>query len=382
MAGDMTSESFASPLREVMETQTYELNMGPQHPATHGVYRAILQLDGERVVSMESVLGYLHRGIEKWAEYRTWTQATPIFDRLDYVGAVLNCHGYVGAVEKLLNLEVPKRAQYIRVILDELQRLANHLLWLGTHALDIGAQSMLFYGIREREAILDLFEAMLGQRLLQNAYPIGGVRFDFPKGWVPVCNRVLAELPNKIDDYETLLTGNRIWVQRTKGVGLISAKEATALSLSGPTLRGSGVNFDVRKAMPYSSYEDFDFEVPLGQNGDVFDRYMCRVREMRQSLRIIRQALDGMPAEGELKGKVGRIIRPPAGEAYYTVEAAKGQLGYYLVSDGGDKPFRLHIKSPSFVNLQGIETMCRGGLIADVVANIGSLDIVLGEVDR
>lgn len=381
MDGEPNREEFTSPLREVMESSLYELNMGPQHPATHGVYRALVRLDGERVLGMESIIGYLHRGIEKWAEARTWTQATPIFDRLDYVGAVLNCHGYVGAVEKLLNLEVPKKAQYIRVVLDELQRIANHLLWLGTHALDIGAQSMLFYGIREREAILDLFEAMLGQRLLQNAYPIGGVRFDFPKGWVPVCRKFLEELPTKIDDYETLLTGNRIWVQRTKGVGVISGKDAIAFGLSGPTLRGSGVYFDVRKTIPYSSYEDFDFEVPLGTNGDVFDRYLCRVREMRQSLRIIRQALDGMP-EGDLKGKVGRIIRPPAGEAYFSVEAAKGQLGFYLVSDGGEKPWRLHIKSPSFINLQGIETMCRGGLIADVVAVIGSLDIVLGEVDR
>jgi NADH-quinone oxidoreductase subunit D len=381
MSGDVKAETFESPLQEVLETREVELNMGPQHPATHGVYRALVKLDGERVVALESIIGYLHRGIEKWAEYRTWQQATPIFDRLDYVGAILNCHGYVGAVEKLLGVEVPKKAQYIRVVLDELQRIANHLLWLATHALDVGAQTMLFYGIREREPILDLFEAMLGQRLLPNAYPIGGVRFDFPKGWVPVCRKLLAELPKKVDDYETLLTGNRIWVQRTKGVGVISAKDAVALSLSGPTLRGSGVYFDVRKAMPYSSYEDFDFEVPLGQNGDVFDRYLCRVREMRQSLRIIQQALDGMP-EGELKGKVGKIIRPPVGEAYYSVEAAKGQLGYYIVSDGADKPWRLHVRSPSFLNLQGIETMSKGGLIADVVAVIGSLDIVLGEVDR
>jgi NADH-quinone oxidoreductase subunit D len=370
-----------SPLREVLESREVELNLGPQHPATHGVYRAIVRLDGEKVVGIKSVIGYLHRGIEKWAEYRTWTQATPIFDRLDYLGAVLNCHGYVGAVEKLLGVEVPKKAQYIRVVLDELQRIASHLLWLGTHGLDVGAQSVLFYAVREREAIMDLFEAMLGQRLLPNAYPIGGVRFDFPRGWVPVCRKFLAEFPKKVDDYETLLTTNRIWVQRTKGVGVVSAEEAVALSLSGPTLRGSGVNFDVRKAIPYSSYEDFDFEVPLGQNGDVYDRYLCRIREMRQSVRIIQQALDGMP-EGELKGKVGRIIRPPMGEAYFTVEAAKGQLGYYIVSDGAEKPWRVHVRAPSFINLQGMETMCKGGLIADVVAVIGSIDIVLGEVDR
>jgi len=381
MAADRTDLSVTSPLREVLESREVELNLGPQHPATHGVYRAIVRLDGEKVVGIKSVIGYLHRGIEKWAEYRTWTQATPIFDRLDYLGAVLNCHGYVGAVEKILGVEVPKKAQYIRVVLDELQRIASHLLWLGTHGLDVGAQSVLFYAVREREAIMDLFEAMLGQRLLPNAYPIGGVRFDFPRGWVPVCRKFLAEFPKKVDDYETLLTTNRIWVQRTKGVGVVSAEEAVALSLSGPTLRGSGVNFDVRKAIPYSSYEDFDFEVPLGQNGDVYDRYLCRIREMRQSVRIIQQALDGMP-EGELKGKVGRIIRPPMGEAYFTVEAAKGQLGYYIVSDGAEKPWRVHVRAPSFINLQGMETMCKGGLIADVVAVIGSIDIVLGEVDR
>jgi len=378
---DTLSAAATSPLREVMETREFTLNMGPQHPATHGVYRAVVKLDGERVLAMDSHLGYLHRGIEKWAEARTWTQATPIFDRLDYVGAILNCHGYVGAVEKLLGVEVPKKAQYIRVALDELQRIANHLLWLATHALDIGAQSVLFYGIRDREPILDLFEAMLGQRLLQNAYPIGGVRHDFPKGWVDVCRNIVKELPHRLDEYEGLLTGNRIWRQRLIGVGIVSATDAIDLGLSGPTLRGSGVNFDVRKAIPYSSYEEFDFEIPLGTNGDVFDRYLCRVREMRQSLRIIAQALDGMP-EGELKGKVGKIIRPPVGEAYFSVEAAKGQLGYYIVSDGGDKPYRVHVKSPSFINLQSIETMCKGGLVADVVANIGSLDIVLGEVDR
>ncbi|MGC8763487.1 MAG: NADH-quinone oxidoreductase subunit D [Acidobacteriota bacterium] len=381
MAAERTDLSVTSPLREVLESREVELNLGPQHPATHGVYRAIVRLDGEKVVGLKSVVGYLHRGIEKWAEYRTWTQATPIFDRLDYLGAVLNCHGYVGAVEKLLGVEVPKKAQYIRVVLDELQRIASHLLWLGTHGLDVGAQSVLFYAVREREAIMDLFEAMLGQRLLPNAFPIGGVRFDFPRGWVPVCRKFLKEFPKKVDDYETLLTTNRIWVQRTKGVGVISPREAVALSLSGPTLRGSGVNFDVRKAIPYSSYEDFDFEVPLGQNGDVYDRYLCRIREMRQSVRIIEQALDGMP-EGELKGKVSRIIRPPMGEAYFTVEAAKGQLGYYIVSDGGEKPWRVHVRAPSFINLQGMETMCKGGLIADVVAVIGSIDIVLGEVDR
>jgi len=368
-------------LREILETQEIELNMGPQHPATHGVYRAILTLDGERIVGLNSVIGYLHRGIEKWAEYRTYKQATPIFDRLDYLSAVINCHGYVGAVEKLLGVEVPKKAEYIRVICDELQRIASHLIWLGTHALDIGAMSVLFYAVREREPVVDLLEAQLGQRLLYNAYPIGGVRLDFPKGWVEVCRKFLKVLKGKIDDYEELLTGNRIWRQRTIGVGYISKEDAIAWGLSGPTLRASNVYFDVRKSIPYSAYADFDFEIPLGQNGDVYDRYLCRVKEMRQSVRIIEQALDGMP-EGELKAKVSPIIRPPVGEAYFTIEGSKGQLGFYIISDGKEKPYRVHIKSPSFINLQGLDVMSKHQLIADMVALIGSIDIVLGEVDR
>jgi NADH-quinone oxidoreductase subunit D len=368
-------------LREILETQEIELNMGPQHPATHGVYRAILTLDGERIVGLNSVIGYLHRGIEKWAEYRSYKQATPIFDRLDYLSAVINCHGYVGAVEKLLGVEVPKKAEYIRVICDELQRIASHLIWLGTHALDIGAMSVLFYAVREREPVVDLLEAQLGQRLLYNAYPIGGVRLDFPKGWVEVCRKFLKVLKGKIDDYEELLTGNRIWRQRTIGVGYISKEDAIAWGLSGPTLRASNVYFDVRKSIPYSAYADFDFEIPLGQNGDVYDRYLCRVKEMRQSVRIIEQALDGMP-EGELKAKVSPIIRPPVGEAYFTVEGSKGQLGFYIISDGKEKPYRVHIKSPSFINLQGLDVMSKHQLIADMVALIGSIDIVLGEVDR
>ncbi len=381
MATENSRTAATDPLRKALETKRVELNFGPQHPATHGVYRAVLQLDGERVVGVESIIGYLHRGIEKWSEARTYPQCVPIYDRLDYVGAVLNSHGFVNAVEKLLGVEVPKRAQYIRVILDELQRIANHLLWLGTHALDLGAMTVLFYALREREVIMDLFEAMLGQRLLQNAYPIGGIRLDFPKGWERICRNFIAEFPNRVDEYERLLSENRIWKQRTVGVGVISAEDAIDLGLSGPTLRGSGVYFDVRKAMPYSSYEDFDFEVPLGENGDVYDRYMVRVREMRQSVRIIQQALDGLP-EGDLMAKVSRIIRPPAGEVFASVEGTKGQLGFYIVSDGTTNPWRVHVRAPSFVNLQGLETMCADGLVADVVSNIGSLDIVLGEVDR
>jgi len=381
MPNEALTPKVEAPLRKALESKEMELNMGPQHPATHGVFRAILSLDGEKVVGIEPVIGYLHRGIEKWAEFRTYQQAAPIFDRLDYVGAVINSHAYVQAVEKLLQVEIPKKAQYIRVVLDELQRIANHLLWLGTHALDLGAMTVLFYCLREREVIMDLFEAMLGQRLLPNAYPIGGVRFDFPRNWEKVCRDFLERFPRLVDDYEKLLSENRIWKQRTRGIGIVTPEEAIDLGLSGPTLRGSGVNFDVRKAMPYSSYEDFDFEVPLGTRGDVYDRYMCRVREMRQSTRIVSQALDGMP-EGELKAKMSKIIKPKAGEAYACVEGTKGQLGFYIVSDGSKQPWRVHVRAPSFVNLQGLETMVMGELVADVVANIGSLDIVLGEVDR
>ncbi len=377
----MAPENIDSPLRDSLENRIMELNMGPQHPATHGVYRAVLKLDGERIVGLDSVIGYLHRGMEKWCEYRTYTQCTPIFDRLDYLCANINVHGYVGCIEKMLGVEIPKRAQYIRVILDELNRIASHLIWLGTHALDVGAMTMLFYPLREREVIMDLFEGMTGSRLTPNAYPFGGVRWEFPTGWEKACRKFLKELPGRIEDYEGLLTQNRMWVQRTKNVGVISAEDAVDLGLTGPPLRASNVYFDVRKAMPYGSYQDFDFEIPLGENGDVYDRYVCRIQEMYQSIRIIQQALDGLP-EGDLKGKVSKIVKPPAGEAYYTVEGAKGQVGYYIVSDGGKNPYRLHVRSPSFINLQGLETMCKGDLVADLVAVIGSLDIVLGEIDR
>lgn len=368
-------------LKSTLKTKEVELNFGPQHPATHGVLRVILKLDGERVVDSDPVIGYLHRGIEKWSEFRTYPKAVPIYDRLDYISAVLNCEGFVETVEKLMGIEIPKRAQYIRVILSELNRIASHLFWLGTHALDIGAMGIFFYALREREAIMDLFEAMIGQRLLPNAFPIGGVRLDFPKGWIESCRKFLKAFPERIDEYEGLLTENRIWNQRTREVGIISAEDAVDLGLTGPPLRASGVYFDVRKAMPYSSYEDFDFIVPLGTIGDTFDRYIVRIQEMRQSVRIISQALDGLP-DGDLKAKIGKLIKPPAGEAYHTIEGSKGQLGYYIVSDGSDKPYRVHVRGPSFVNMQGFRKMAEGCLIADVVAVIGSLDIVLGEIDR
>ncbi len=302
-------------------------------------------------------------------------------DRCDYVGAILNGHGVVGAIEKLAGIEIPKKAQYIRVILAEWQRVASHLLWLGTHALDIGAMGVFFYGLRDREPIMDLFESMVGQRLLPNAFPIGGVRLDFPKGWERACRDHLKIMHSRIDEYEGLLTGNRIWKQRTQKVGVLDAKDCLALGITGPPLRSAGVSFDVRKSIPYSAYPDFDFMIPTGNQGDVFDRYKVRIQEMRQSLRIIQQAMDGIP-QGPLRTRVSRLFKPPVGEVYHTVEGAKGQLGFYLVSDGTDQPWRLHIRGPSFVNLQGLDAMCRNQLIADVVAVIGSLDVVLGEVDR
>ena len=375
------SQPAADPVAAAFEVQTVELNMGPQHPSTHGVLQVILKLEGERIIEAKPVMGYLHTGFEKLAEERTYTQCAPIFDRMDYLAAILNNLGYVGAVEKLLGIEIPKRAQYIRVIFGELQRVASHLFWLATHALDIGAMGMLFYGTRERELILDLFEMYTGARLLPNAFVIGGLRADLPPGFEHKLTQFLEEMPKRLDDYHTLLTGNRIWIERTQGVGVLSKEAAIALSMSGPMLRGSGVAFDVRRAMPYSSYEDFDFQIAVSDRGDTYGRYLVRMEEMRQSLRIIQQAWNKLQP-GEIKATIGRNVKPPIGETYHTVESAKGQLGYYIVSDGTNQPYRCHVRGPSFVNLQALPLLAKGTLIADVVALIGTIDIVLGEVDR
>ena len=375
------SQPAADPVAAAFEVQTVELNMGPQHPSTHGVLQVILKLEGERIIEAKPVMGYLHTGFEKLAEERTYTQCAPIFDRMDYLAAILNNLGYVGAVEKMLGLEIPKRAQYIRVIFGELQRVASHLFWLATHALDIGAMGMLFYGTRERELILDLFEMYTGARLLPNAFVIGGLRADLPPGFDHKLAQFLEEMPKRLDDYHTLLTGNRIWIERTQGVGVLSKEAAIALSMSGPMLRGSGVAFDVRRAMPYSSYEDFDFQIAVSDRGDTYGRYLVRMEEMRQSLRIVEQAWNKLQP-GEIKATIGRNVKPPIGETYHTVESAKGQLGYYIVSDGSNQPYRCHVRGPSFVNLQALPLLAKGTLIADVVALIGTIDIVLGEVDR
>ena len=357
------------------------LNMGPQHPATHGVLRVKLKLDGERVLGSECVIGYLHRGVEKIAENRTYAQFAPYVDRMDYVAAVTNGMGYVEAVEKLLGVEIPPRAQYTRMILAELQRIASHLLWLGTHALDLGAMTPVFYTFREREEILKIFEKYCGARLTTHAFRIGGLQYDLYDGFEQECLKFCEYLPPKIDEYERLLTKNRIWINRTRGVGVLSAEDAIAYGVTGPVLRGSGVKWDIRKAQPYEAYDKVEFEVPTGEHGDTYDRYLVRMQEMRQSVRIIRQCVERL-APGPIFGKVGKVIKPPVGEVYHSIEAPKGELGYFVVSDGSTNPYRVRVRPPSFVNLQALDIMIRGHLVADVVAVIGTLDIVLGEVDR
>ncbi|HXZ29126.1 MAG TPA: NADH-quinone oxidoreductase subunit D [Terriglobales bacterium] len=357
------------------------LNMGPQHPSTHGVLRVILKLDGEKVLGTECVIGYLHRGVEKIAEHRTYAMFNPYVDRMDYVAAVSNGLGYCEAVEKLLNVEAPPRAQYIRVILTELNRIASHQLWLGTHALDIGAMTPLFYTFRDREEILKIFEKYCGARLTTHSFRIGGCQYETYEGFEQDVKRFCDFFEPKIDEYEQLLTTNRIWVQRTKGVGILSGPDCKALGVTGPVLRASGVKWDLRKAQPYAAYKDFEFEIPTGQNGDTYDRYLVRVAEMRQSLRIIRQAVEGIP-EGAIMAKIPKVLKPPVGEIYHSIEAPKGELGYFVVSDGSTQPYRVRVRPPSFVNLQALNKMVIGGLVADVVAVIGTLDIVLGEVDR
>ena len=357
------------------------LNMGPQHPATHGVLRVILKLDGEKVLGLECIIGYLHRGVEKIAENRTYAMFNPYVDRMDYVAAVSNGLGYCEAVEKLLNVEAPPRANYIRVILAELNRIASHQLWLGTHALDIGAMTPLFYTFRDREEILKIFEKYCGARLTTHAFRIGGCLYETYDGFEQDVRNFLDFVGPKINEYEELLTTNRIWVRRTRDVGVISGKDCIALGVTGPVLRASGVKWDLRKAQPYAAYKEFDFEIPTGTNGDTYDRYLVRMAEMRQSIRIIRQAVDGLPS-GPIMAKVSKVIKPPVGEIYHSIEAPKGELGYFIVSDGSTQPYRIRVRPPSFVNLQALDLMCKDQLVADVIAVIGTLDIVLGEVDR
>lgn len=393
-------------MTEAATQQVMSINMGPQHPSTHGVLRLILELDGETVVKATPHIGFLHRGVEKLAEYKTYHQFITLTDRLDYLAPLSNNLGYVLAVEKLLNIEAPKRSQYIRIILCELTRISSHLLWLATHALDIGAMTVYFYCFRERETINNIFEMAAGARMNLSYFRIGGVARDLPDGFVEKVREFVNDFPARLRDYETLLTKNKIWLMRTKDVGVISAEDAINYGLSGPSIRGSGVKWDVRKSEPYSSYDEMDFIVPVGQNGDVYDRYIVRLEEMRQSNEIVRQAMDTipkgkfiaelpdvtLPQKENLKKSMEALIHhfkvvtggicPPVGEVYACVEAPKGELGFYIVSDGTKNPYRIKIRPPSFVNLEGLQKMVEGHLIADVVAVIGSLDIVLGEIDR
>ena len=376
--------TLAAPRADATQFDTDELviNMGPQHPSTHGVLRVVLKLDGERVIDADCVIGYIHRGIEKLSENRDWTQIILLTDRMDYVAAATNNLGYCQTVEKLMQIEVPRRARYVRTLLAELQRIASHCLWLGTHAMDIGAMTVLLYAFREREFVLDLFEEFCGARLTYNSMRIGGLPLDVPPGWDRKVLSFCDLMEGKLNDYETLLTNNRIWLKRTRDVGVISADEAIGLGLCGPPLRGSGVPRDVRKDEPYAAYDELEFNVPLGSRGDTYDRYLIRMDEFRESIRLIRQAVEGLP-EGPIMGKVPRLLKPPAGETYHAIESPKGELGYFIVSDGkSTNPYRFRVRPPSFCNLQGLKRLVTGHLVADVVALIGTIDIVLGEVDR
>jgi len=417
----------------VAEIKNYTMNFGPQHPAAHGVLRLVLELDGEVIERIDPHIGLLHRGTEKLAEHKTFLQSVPYMDRLDYVSMMCNEHAYVLAIEKLLGAEVPIRAQYIRVMFDEITRILNHLLWLGAHALDVGAMTMFLYCFREREDLMDCYEAVSGARLHSAYYRPGGVYRDLPDSMPQYevskfrnqkdINRLnenrqgsmldfiedfVDRFPEKVDEYETLLTDNRIWKQRTVGIGVVSPERAIALGFTGPMLRGSGVAWDLRKKQPYDAYHAVDFDLALGTNGDCYDRYLVRVEEMRQSNRIIKQCIDWLrqnpgpvitqdtkvapPSREDMKSNMEDLIHHfklftegmhvPSGEVYSAVEAPKGEFGIYLVSDGANKPYRLKIRAPGFAHLSAMDEMTRGHMIADLVAIIGTQDVVFGEIDR
>jgi NADH-quinone oxidoreductase subunit D len=417
----------------VAEIKNYTMNFGPQHPAAHGVLRLVLELDGEVIERIDPHIGLLHRGTEKLAEHKTFLQSVPYMDRLDYVSMMCNEHAYVLAIEKLLGAEVPIRAQYIRVMFDEITRILNHLLWLGAHALDVGAMTMFLYCFREREDLMDCYEAVSGARLHSAYYRPGGVYRDLPDSMPQYevskfrnqkdINRLnenrqgsmldfiedfVDRFPEKVDEYETLLTDNRIWKQRTVGIGVVSPERAIALGFTGPMLRGSGIAWDLRKKQPYDAYHAVDFDVALGTNGDCYDRYLVRVEEMRQSNRIIKQCIDWLrqnpgpvitqdtkvapPSREDMKSNMEDLIHHfklftegmhvPSGEVYSAVEAPKGEFGIYLVSDGANKPYRLKIRAPGFAHLSAMDEMTRGHMIADLVAIIGTQDVVFGEIDR
>ena len=382
------------------------LSMGPQHPSTHGVLRLEVELEGERVIKVLPDVGYLHTGIEKTFERLRFDQGTTLTPRTDYLSPMNNTWCYVGAIEKLLEITPPPRAEYARVILGELTRISSHLVWLGTHALDIGAMSVFLYALRERELIVDIYEMVSGARMMASYFRAGGLAWDLPPGFEEAVQAIIDIMPGRIADYERLLSRNPIWMERTQGVGAISTADALALSGTGPALRATGLAWDLRKHMPYSVYDAFEFEIPIGSRGDVYDRYLVRMEEMRQSLRIIQQALNDLP-KGPFRVDNHKVAPPPkeeiylsmealihhfklwtegfrvpAGEAYFAIESPRGELGYYIVADGSSKPCRVHVRAPSFVNLQMLAPMSEGGLVADLVAIIASMDPVLGEIDR
>jgi len=365
-----------------LRTEPFVLNIGPVHPSTHGVFRMRATLDGEVVVDLEPVFGYLHRGIEKLAEERTYTGVIPLTDRLDYLASMSNNLAYVLAVEKLAGIEVPEQAEYLRVILAELQRIASHLIAVGAFLNDCGAFFTPFlYMFRERERIVDLFEMLSGQRLLYNYMRVGGFNQDIPDEFLPALEKFAGQLPRFIGEYERLLAQNEILLARSKGVGILPKELAINISASGPVLRGSGVKWDIRKADPYSIYDRFEFDIPTGEVGDCYDRYRVRVEEIWQSLRIIKQAMTQIPS-GPVKSKVLNLIHPPIGEAYGRIEAPKGELGFYLVSDNSIAPYRCHIRAPSLLNLTALRDMIVGWKIQDAIIIFGSIDITMGEVDR
>ena len=409
--GDMphfveTSTLLKPRIEEGPKDRTMVLNMGPQHPSTHGVLRLVIEIDGETVLKVVPDIGYLHTGIEKTCEAKFYQQVVPMTDRIDYLCPMTNNLAYCLAVEKLLQIEIPARAQWIRVLMNELTRLNSHLVWLGTHAMDIGALTVFLYTFREREEILRIFEAVSGQRMMTSYFRVGGLALEPPLNLFDRIEKFIKILPEKIDEYQNLLVGNPIWMGRLKGVGHLSADDAIALGVTGPPLRASGVDWDLRRDMPYSSYEKFQFKVPVSNGCDVWARYIIRIEEMRESVKICQQALDGMP-EGDIKANAPKVVLPdrekmktemesliyhfkivtegftvPAGQVFQAVESPRGVMGYYVVSDGTAKPYRVHMRNPSFASLQALQKMCEGRLIADVVAVIGSIDIVLGEIDR
>ena len=366
---------------EKADTEEFIVNMGPQHPSTHGVCRLLIKMDGEVITDVVPIVGYLHRAIEKVAENRTYLQFIPYTDRIDYVSAMFCNHGFCMATEKLAQIEVPERAEYIRVIMDELNRIASHLVWLGTFAMDLGAVTPFLYCFREREYILDLIEMTCGQRMTFNYMRVGGVSRDLPEGFIPKAKEFVKYFKPRVDEYEAILTENPIFLGRTKGVGILDQKTAIDYSVTGPNLRATGLKWDLRKEESYSIYDRFDFEIPTGTKSDTWDRYIVRVQEMRQANRIVEQALESIP-EGEIKTKTKPVFKPPAGEAYVRIESTRGEMGFYVISDGSTIPYRVKLRTASFSNLAALPVMARGWKIADLVAIFASLDVIMPDVDR